>query len=215
MIVKLEGTISPELVDILIQAENDCPPEDSLHVYLNTNGGSEDDMNAIINIINESEKIEVVFCFSSVFSAGFVIAMTCLKPVEFLDSCLGMFHKGTFYGGMWTDELKVHRDVKSVMKLHSKNAKMLTEKMIALGIFTKKEEEKLRKGKDVYFNTDRLRQMRDIVWRPIQDEIDAIVEEHRAKAELQKTTVLEEVQVEENKVTESPKKTTKNNNVKQ
>lgn len=183
MIVKLEGIVNEEMVDQLIEAHNACPPEEELHVYLGTDGGAEDDMNTIINIINESEKISVVFCTSRVFSAGFVIAMTCMKPVEFVEGCLGMFHKGTFYGGMWTDELKVHKQVKDVMKLHSKKAKQLTEEMISLGIFTPKEEEKLRKGKDVYCSTERLREMRQIVWQPIQDEIEAYIKEQQAQEE--------------------------------
>lgn len=193
MITKLEGIVNEEMVDKLIEAHNSCPPEEDLHVYLGTDGGSEDDMNAIINIINESDKIPVVFCFSRVYSAGFVIAMKCLKPVEFLDSCLGMFHAGTFYGGVWTDELKVHKSVKDSMKLHSKNARKLTEEMIGLGIFTKKEEAKLRKNKDVYFNTNRLRQMREIVWLPIQAEIDEYIEARQARMEAEQESIKDEV----------------------
>lgn len=177
MIVKLEGVVNEDMVDKLIEAHNACPAEEEIHLYFGSDGGSEDDMNAITSIIDESLKISLVLCFSRIFSAGFVIAMTCKKPVEFLDNCIGMFHKGTFYGGMWTDELKVHKNVKDVMKLHSKNAKKLTERIIDLNIFSKEEEEKLRKNKDVYFNTERLREMREIVWKPIQEEYERVFNE--------------------------------------
>lgn len=183
MIIKLEGIVNEEMVDKLIEAHNACPEEEEIHLYLGSDGGSEDDMNTIISVIDESLKISLVFCFSRVFSAGFVIAMTCRKPVEFLDSCLGMFHKGTFHGGMWTDELKVHKNVKDIMKLHSKNAKELTEKVISLNIFSKEEEEKIRKGKDVYFNTERLREMREIVWKPIEEQYNQILKEIQEKSE--------------------------------
>ncbi len=211
MVVKLEGHVCAEMVDKLIEAENSCPHDDSLFVYLSTPGGSASDMQAIISIINESEKIAMLFCYEEVFSAGFIIAMSVQKPVEFLDDCLGMAHKVMFMGGKWTDELKVAKDVKTYMKLSAKNAKRLIEDLISKGIFKDREIEKIRNNKDVYFNTERLREMREIVWKPIREEIEKIVKEWSENTAVEEAANETEIQMQKIEPTdkttvEKPKK---------
>lgn len=196
MVVRLDGAVSPSMLDKLMEAENLCPPEERLNVYLTTQGGCLANMSAIINVIDESEKIDVVFCYGDVMSAGFLIAMKVLKPVVFLENCMGMCHKGSFRGVPLTDELKISGDIIQPMKLASKNAKKITEDIIATGIFTKREEEKLRNNKDLYFGTKRLTKMREIVWKPIQEQIDKIMEEMRQHAEAESPKELSSQAVE-------------------
>jgi len=192
MVVKLEGAVDSEMVDKLIQAENDCPHGEELIVFFSSQGGSADSMEVLIDIINESEKISVVKVYSIIYSAGFILTMKCQKYVEVLEGCLGMAHRAAFPSVGVKDNLKIPNELREEMILASKSAKKLIKDLIKLDIFSKKEIKRIRKGDDVFFSCKRLREMREVIWSPIQMEIDEYIEEYKARMEAEQEKIVEE-----------------------
>lgn len=196
MIIKLEGAVCEEMVDALIQAHNETPPEEDLEVYFSSEGGSADDMEVLINIINESEKISMLNVYSIAYSAGFILPMRVTKYVNIMDGCLGMMHRVKFVGSHLQDNLKVSKETEKEMKLMSDGAKKILDDTIALGIFTTEEEKKIRKGEDVFFSTSRMREMREVIWNPIQADIDEAVENYKNMIKEENEKLAEENRVE-------------------
>lgn len=191
MVVRLEGTVNEEMVDILIKAENETPIGEELIVFFNSPGGRADSMEVLLDIINESDKISVVKVYSVVYSAGFILTMRCQKYVEILEGCLGMAHRAFFPSVGVKDNLKISKDILEEMKIASKSAKKLIKDLIKLNIFTKKEVKRIKKGDDVFFSTKRLREMREVIWSPIQAEIDEYIKEMNKQIEEDKDRVPE------------------------
>lgn len=189
MIVKLEGDVDEVMVDELIRAENECPSDEELVVYFSSPGGSPQDLNVLVDIINESEKISKVNAFGIAYSAGFIFLMRVEKYVNIMDGCVGMAHRAYFPSSKLTDDLRVSKDIEEEMEHMSEAAKKLTEDTISLNIFTKAEVKRIKEGDNVFFSAERLREMREVIWQPLLKQYEEAVEEWKQTVSNQEDTL--------------------------
>lgn len=189
MIIRLEGEINEEMLDILIQGHNNCPPDEGIDLYFSSEGGSLPITRVIVDIINESDKIEVVKCYGELYSGGFFIPMFNTKPVEFLESSVGMVHKAWFPSVPLHDNLTLHKTSKEVFEKMSEGCQKLSEEVEQLKILNKEELKRFKNNEDVYLSVERLREMREIIWKPILKQYEEDVEQWRQSVSSQEETL--------------------------
>ena len=187
MILKLEGEINEELFNLLVDAHNNCPYEDVLTVYFSSDGGDLGVTEAIIDLINESEKIDIIKAYGGLFSGGFFIPMLVKKPVEFLNYSVGMIHTAWFPSAPIYGNKEIHKHSKELYEEMFKSCNTLIDTIENLKILNKTELKRFKNNEDVYLSVDRLREMREIVWKTIVKENESLMEEYIKQLSNQET----------------------------
>ena len=177
MILKLEGDMTDEFLDLLAKAHNECPHDESLTIYFSSDGGDLSVMEAIVDLINNSEKIDVIKAYGSLFSGGFYIPMFVKKPVEFLDYSVGMIHTAWFPSAPIYGNKEIHKHAKEMYEEMMLSGEELVKRVEKLKILNKTELKRFKNNEDVFLSVHRLREMREIVWKDIVKEYEQAVEE--------------------------------------
>lgn len=160
MIINLQGPVDNEMLNNLIKAFNELK-EDILHVYLNTEGGRADTSEAIIDLINNNKERFKISFYGNVFSAGMYIFFRSLCEREILPDTIGMYHYAwqevtiaeggkpwSAYDAICMKEMKISKaKTLEYIKNHTS--------------ITSKEINDIKKGKDVYFSYERMKQLLD------------------------------------------------------
>lgn len=153
MILNISEDINSGSLNKLIDALNKLKDKEKLYLYLNTEGGEVDSMEAIIDIINQNCDIVELIGYGGLYSAGFVIffSVECRKVL--LPQTIGMFHL-TFVkletNGVSTKG--IDRAMKNSLKEESERTLKFCND---LGM-TKKEISNIMKGEDIFFQYSRM-----------------------------------------------------------
>lgn len=183
MILRIDGEVGEEMIDQLIQAHNECPQEEGIQLYFTSTGGSLFAMETIVDIINESEKIEIVKAYGELYSGGFFIPMFITKPVEFLEQSVGMIHTAWFPNAPIYSNRTIHKHAEECYEKMFEGSQKLTDTIEKMKILNKVELKRFKNNEDVYLSVERLREMRDIIWQPIQKQIDEIISQYQEEEE--------------------------------
>lgn len=90
MILNLDGQVSPEMVEKLIQALNS---NEELHIYFCSEGGDLFSEQVIINLLNTYKERILLIGYGSLFSAGFYIFFKADCPTMLLPNTIGVAHQ--------------------------------------------------------------------------------------------------------------------------
>lgn len=151
----LDGTLSVEMLKEL----SDFVSQDGAKIlYIALDGGSIGYADTMIDIIHNAENMSVVGT-NRLYSAGFYIFAKINTEKHLAKGTRGMWHQGRFEADIRNDgkleyisdkfNLNIHKEQYTSVILH------LAKK---LGM-TDKEIKKIKKGKDVYFTYERMKEM--------------------------------------------------------
>jgi hypothetical protein len=130
-------------------------------IFFSTEGGSTDIAEVLIDIINQdAENIELV-AFNTIASCGMDIfyKTNCKKYVK--DGCYGLYHLSSYNMDMSERGFPTHKDTKWVYNHSRKFSNVNTDRMCYKLQLTKSETAKIKRGEDVLFSTERLRDFID------------------------------------------------------
>ncbi len=150
----IDGDITSETLSSLIAFSN-IHSEDN-EIYICSGGGNYHSSEAIINVIKPTDTI---IAYGKICSSAFEIFFRAKCKKVILENCYGMYHQSSTSIAMderWQPTYKVDEFLKTQIVGSYKN---MTNKMSEMLNFTEAEKRKLKKGQDVFFSTDRLREI--------------------------------------------------------
>lgn len=155
MTITLSGEIESDMLKILTKSISDLSNGEKLTIYFSSRGGYVGVAEAMINIVNShKDHIEMIF-YGEILSAGMMIFLRTTCKRSLVKEVVGMYHFAwqsldVSEGGNGSDEYS-----KFYLKW-MKEQKSKTLEYIQTLPFTEKEIAEIRKGKDVYFSTERM-----------------------------------------------------------
>jgi ATP-dependent protease ClpP protease subunit len=129
-----------ELLSLLFNASED----DTVHIFINSNGGHLDTAVAIVEGLKATNANVVAILIGAVHSAASIISMYCHEVVV-LDSAYSMVHTASFGAHGNTSNVKSHTEF-TVMQVE----KLLNDTYE--GFLTKDELEKVKSGVELWFD---------------------------------------------------------------
>lgn len=154
MIAHINGKVDTEMLDKFIQLFNNNA--DEYTIYFSSTGGSLEDANVIIDLINKNANKVTLIAYFSILSAGFDIFFKTKCKKEILSTAIGMYHLGVVEIDMSVNGKVAYHSGVAQMKDNVKNQyPKALEFCKSLG-FNDTELRKIKKGDDVYFIYDRL-----------------------------------------------------------
>ena len=163
MILKLEGIINDAMFDRLIEFYNLYSERDNI-IYLKSGGGETRVANAMLDLINTHRKSTILKGYSHLYSSAFELFFSVSCRRELINGCMGMYHLYGVeirYNSLGNpDYIEGDTALLDIKASHTST--------LAFGEtmkFTKKEYAKLKKGGDVYFQADRMREFLTITNR--------------------------------------------------
>lgn len=157
-IININETLSGAVLDKLIKFYNKRHNDADCTIYISTSGGCTLATEAIIDLINRYKSITTIIAYGKLFSSGFdVFFRTSCKKI-LLPSSVGMYHLSSL-------ELTYNENGKPNYKSDVQDLKYIKaqkERTMSVATslnFTEKESKKLSKGKDVYFQYNRLKEL--------------------------------------------------------
>ena len=158
MIVYLNGDIAQETIDKLAEALNKLGKNKTLKIYLNTNGGDANIMEAILQVIDDNKDRVELIGSGFLFSAGFNIFFRATCKRRLVPDTVGMAHF------IWTDaEIDQTGRAKSAfgkfqLKEMKRSKKAYIEFFKELGL-TSTEINDIKKGNEHYFTQERMKEL--------------------------------------------------------
>lgn len=162
MTITISGTIEDSTIEKLIEAYNNLKVEDELYIYLNSRGGTYSAAEAIIHLINRKANRTSLFAFGQLHSCAFEIFFLAKCKKEIIGNCLGMYHQSTTKVIIDENNKTPYTEDKAVVINQTKHMKKTTLRVCEHVGMTDKEISQISKGKDVYFQPDRLREFLEI-----------------------------------------------------
>ncbi len=152
----IDGTINADLkqrfVDFINQNEG-C----TIYISVNSMGGNHHDMLTMVSIINANHEKFIVKAIA-VWSAAFELFRLVKCKKEMSSLVIGMYHFS--YDSMEVDIRGKVVYTSDKFKVNEyKSVWLPMEKKCAKSFMTKKEYKKLKKGRDVYFGSERMKQI--------------------------------------------------------
>lgn len=154
-ILRLDQRIDSDFIDKLISFLNDSEGYDKIF-YLSSRGGNVSDMIIAADLINKQGNKIVLIAYNQIASCGFELFFICNCPKIILPDTIGMFHQSTVMV-----ELNEHgkpsdkeEDAKLVF-MQTNMARRTNDLIDYIGI-SSEEENRIRRGEDVWFTTQRL-----------------------------------------------------------
>jgi len=158
MILILEGTINQAIAEKLADAYNELRPDEILHIYLASGGGSVSVARIMIDMINANQTNTILTGFNIIASAAFEILLSVKCKKQIVDDTIGMVH---LYS--WSVDFRDDAKPKDIfaefqIKQLKKSLKERLEFFKSCRLTTP-EIETLKTGQDLYLTTERLRQI--------------------------------------------------------
>lgn len=156
----LTGFVKTKTVDKLIDAIDKCTEKgiNTLSVYINSEGGDAESMEALIHIINEHFSLITLIAYGSIQSAAFIVFFKVVCKRIILPGTQGMFHYARIsieVGSKTDGYYKCDKANQEWIDFENKQYYKFCKK---LG-FTAKELNDLKKTEEVYFTTARLNEL--------------------------------------------------------
>lgn len=156
MILLLDGPVDGELTNKIIKFYNELPAESSATIYLQSNGGMLYQEQVIVSLLNKYKSRTTLIGCGNLFSAAFSIFFSAECAKQLLPGTTGMYHFTTIEVRInqklscdYTEDIAKRKFMSGWIRENFKDfMKQLP--------FTKEEREKMLKGKDVYFQPDRM-----------------------------------------------------------
>jgi hypothetical protein len=126
-------------------------------IFFSTEGGVAELAEVLIDIINQdADNIELIG-FNIIASCGMDVfyKANCKKYIK--DGCYGLYHLSSYNIDMSERGTPAHKDTKWVYNHSRRFSKLNTDKMCYKLQLTKSETNKIKRGEDVLFSTERLR----------------------------------------------------------
>jgi hypothetical protein len=136
---------------------NSSSDKDDATIYLKCSGGNYGEMLAVIDIINKNKDKTTLIAYHCIASAGFELFYSAQCERIILNACLGMYHLGSTDITFNTNNKPSYPSDKATYQLHKDYYLPFTMSFCDYLGFTEKEKRIIKKGDDVYFKTDRLR----------------------------------------------------------
>jgi ATP-dependent protease ClpP protease subunit len=135
-----------ELLALLFNAGE----EDTINIYINSDGGDLDTALAIVEGLKNTQAAVTAILIGACHSAASVISMYC-HQVAVLDSAYSMVHTASFGAAGSVGNVKAHTEftVKRVEKLLNETYE---------GFLTKDELVKIKQGSEMWFDADEIRE---------------------------------------------------------
>lgn len=159
MIIGITGEVNNDSFEKLVKAYNELKEKEDLEIYLNSEGGYTDYAEAIIDIINTHREVTSMVGYGELLSAGFDIFFRSLCEKSLLRGTLGMAHLSRVETSITIKSGKTQDEHEAGYKKWSKKDKI--ERLLfyeKLGM-TQSELLKIKSGKEVYFDFDRLAEL--------------------------------------------------------
>lgn len=156
MILNIHETLTSELVEKVVGFYNSLKPEDKAFIYLCSEGGYVEAKEAIKSIIHKNSDITTLIAYGEIDSSAFELFFEANCDKEILFGTLGMYHQATASviinenGAVKEKGSKATKEY--LTRILKKETVTLCEK---LGM-SKQEIAKIKTGKDVWFQQDRL-----------------------------------------------------------
>ena len=159
MILYLNGEVGPDMSIALCQALNNAADQEIISIYFCSQGGVLEDSEVIIDIINKNKNRIVLYAFGELASAAFIIfyRVSCEKHI--MDYTIGLAHLAMMAvpSNQSGESIPDSFNTFSYQELvRTKDTIIDFYKKVGLNA---KEMSTLTKGKDVYFGTERLKQL--------------------------------------------------------
>lgn len=155
MILNINEVICKETVDKISTALNNLKPNEKLFLYFSSEGGETYSAEAIIHIINNNIDLIELVGYGDLMSAGFDIFFKSNCYRILLPNSLGMFHQTTvnidINESANASDRRGQAD-KTWMKLQKEQTIKFCESLK----MTDKEISEIKKGRDVYFQHNRM-----------------------------------------------------------
>lgn len=156
MILHLSGDVNPEMFNSLVRGINDLRKDDNLHIYFTSQGGLTDVAEAIIDLVNKNQEYIGMTFYGEIFSSGMLIFLQTQCQKWLLKDARGMYHFAwqeliIGEGGKPLDDYDIF-----CMKEMKRSKERTLNYLKTYTTLTDKEIAKVRAGKDVYFNYDRM-----------------------------------------------------------
>lgn len=167
MILKIDESIKDETVDKLVSFYNNFNPRNENEkaiIYFSSTGGDRACMEAMINMINIYGFHTILIGYRNLFSCGFELFYTvkCHQKIV-LGECMGMYHQCSLDVRLNEFLKPEYKSDKAKLIYMEKSMRQITEDFCKELKFTDKEVRKIRKGDDVYFQPDRMKEFLSII----------------------------------------------------
>lgn len=159
MILHLSGDVDYEMFNNLTKSFNMLKDEERLYIYFTCpQGGMTDVGEALVDFVNKNKDSIDIFFYGELFSTGMIIFLATDCQKEILKDTRGMYHFA------W-QEININQtgkptedyDIFSMKEM--KRSKAQTIEFLKNTKLSDKELTLIKKGKDVYFSYDRMREL--------------------------------------------------------
>ena len=158
MTIYYNEEISKEGFAKLVDSFNSISASDiDVDLYFSTVGGSIPLIPAYVNIMNKYAT--KIYYMDEVSSSGLVISMLTKTDSEFLDGCISVCHKARYASIPIDTDLKPTA-MNSTELRTLKHPNVTWDSVLSRIKFTKEEKELYDKGDDVFFDSDRLTEIK-------------------------------------------------------
>lgn len=164
MTLHINQQIDKELLEVLVNAYNkleytSCNEKEHLIIYFSSPGGENSSTSALIHLINTYKDITTLFAYNEISSNGFRLfyEVECYK--EIIDDTFGMYHLSSHPGVHVYEGGTMKNNEYSHFVNNTLNNYNYLDNVNSLVKFTKEELKNIKDNRDVYFSTERLREM--------------------------------------------------------
>jgi len=158
-VIYINGEVTDSLVEHFISCYNKADKNEHITIYINSVGGEIAHSALIIDIINKNaDNISLVAC-GEIFSAAFeIFFFSKCNNKQLLEDCIGMAHYS--WSTFALDEAgKVSSEYEKFLLQEMKKNKIYTLKKFQEIGLTQKELGVIKRGKDCFFNRERLEEL--------------------------------------------------------
>jgi ATP-dependent protease ClpP protease subunit len=154
MKLSLSGDVNSRMLNKLVEAINERPENEKLSIYFTTPGGLVSVSDAIIDVINTTKNIEMIF-YGEIFSAGMIIFLKTKCKKRVLKEIAGMYHY-CFQALTINEGGKPSGPYDSFIVKDMKESRTRTAEYLKTTKLTDKEITQIKAGKDVFFTYERM-----------------------------------------------------------
>lgn len=159
MILHLSGEVNYEMFNTIVKSFNSLKEDDRLYIYFSSpEGGMLDVAEALIDFVNRNQELIDILFYGENFSSGMYIFLKTECHKTILKDTRGMFHFA------WQDmsiseggKPSADYDIFSLKEM--KKAKEQTINYLRTTKLSDKEINGIKKGKDIYFSHDRMKEL--------------------------------------------------------
>lgn len=157
-VISIDGDISKESLEEIIEAYNELDDGEYLFVYLFSSGGRPEYAEAIIHLINENCDRTVLVAFGEICSAAFDIFFRSICERKILPGTSGMAHFCRVPVVTIKNNSALGETEKNNIAWSKTDAKRKLDFYAFIG-FTKKELRTVETGKDIWFTDERMKEL--------------------------------------------------------